>query len=246
MDAESQPSVLVSAGHIELSNDAQSLGIDTSDSGGAPSVAVVDDGAGVSITNTITSEEDSRVSYSVELPAGVSATTVPNDDGVASVIFTTPEGELAGGVASVDAVDANGKSVATSVHVEGTEVVQQLDAEPGAVAFPVQVRAAASTVWYKRAWVGTAKKGYIVNADPTSLGRQQIAWTTHKYHVQHVKNLLGSTKTKKYWNWNIEQQFVCHVVGAYFPSGVYNMESWQPALAWGAIANPIDRCNRTK
>lgn len=44
---------------------------------------------------------------------------------------------------------------------------------------------------------------------------------------------VGLRHPERRWNWNIEQQFVCHVVGAYFPSGVYNMESRQPALSWG-------------
>lgn len=103
----------------------------------------------------------------------------------------------------------------------------------------------AGTVWYPSAWVTTQASGrYIVNANPTALGRQQIAWNTHVKHVKHVKSILGSQAGKV--NWNLEQQFVCHVVGAWFPTGVYNMESWQPALAWGFIANSIDRCNRIK
>lgn len=104
-----------------------------------------------------------------------------------------------------------------------------------------------STAWHKRGWATKkASKAYIVSVGPTKLGRQQIAWNTHAVHVKHAKKALGLANVKKYRNWNIEQQFLCHVVGAWFPSGVYNIESWQPALALGAIANPWDRCNRTK
>ncbi|MCL7660234.1 hypothetical protein M8360_33105, partial [Klebsiella pneumoniae] len=62
--------------------------------------------------------------------------------------------------------------------------------------------------------------------------------------VKHAKKVLGSANTKKYWNYNIEQQFLCHVVGAWFPTGVSIMESWRPTKIWQQIANPFDRCNR--
>jgi len=77
--------------------------------------------------------------------------------------------------------------------------------------------AAASTVWYSSGWVTTGSRGYIVIALPTALGRQQIAWNLHYIQVQHLKTILGSQAYRV--NYNIEQQFVCHVVGAFLDTG---------------------------
>ena len=154
--------VSVGVGQVELSNEQGSFEIDTSTANGVAKVQVVDQGAGISITSTITGPANAQVSYPVEIPAGVNATTVTNYDGVKSVVLATQAGDLAGGIAPLSAVDANGTAVPTSLHADGETVVQQIDGDMAAVAYPVQVRAAASTVWYKRAWVGTASKGYIV------------------------------------------------------------------------------------
>ena len=112
------------------------------------------------------------------------------------------------------------------------------------VVYPVYLTAAASTVWYSSGWVTTGSRGYIVIALPTALGRQQIAWNLHYIQVQHLKTILGSQADRV--NYNIEQQFVCHVVGAFLDTGVYNMESWQPSRPCQQISNPWDRCNRIK
>jgi hypothetical protein len=197
------------------------------------------------LTSVAASPEDASKTYVLSLPASATAEVSITDAGEESVVLLNSAGELLGGIASEDVVDANGVPVPTSFDVDGTTVTQTLDPQDGDdVAFPVQMSARAGTVWYSAAWVTTNSKGYIVNAEPTALGRQQIAWTTHATHVKHLKSVLGSQAYRV--NYNIEQQFVCHVVGAWFPTGTYNMESWQPSLQWGVIANPIDRCNRIK
>jgi hypothetical protein len=181
--------------------------------------------------------------YSLSLPASATTEVVITDAGEESVILLNGAGDLLGGIASGDVVDANGVSVPTSFDIDGTTVIQTLNPQEGAdVAFPVEMTARAGTEWYSAAWVTTNSKGFIVNAEPTALGRQQIAWTTHATHVKHLKSVLGTQAYRV--NYNIEQQFVCHVVGAWLPTGTYNMESWRPSLQWGVIANPIDRCNR--
>ena len=180
-------------------------------------------------------------------PPGVDVEIIQNDDGEQSVMLTDASGELVGGIAFESAVTESGLPVEVLLSHNGDRIAQTFTSDHDVVSEPVTVRAVVSTVWYKRGWV-TKKAGtkYIVNVDPTALGRQQIAWNTHATHVKHAKKVLGPANTRTYWNWNIEQQFVCHVVGAWWPSGVYNMESWQPALPWQAIANPWDRCNRSK
>lgn len=206
---------------------------------------MIDDGTTASITSRIDAGESSVV-YPVSVPDGATVAEVTNDSGVESVVIYDAEGELLGGVAPTEVVDATGVPQLSTMSVEGDSVVLEVAASEDAQ-YPVRAVAAAGTVWYSWASVtGGSTARYIVNANPTALGRQQIAWNLHATHVAHVKSLLGTGLTNLYWNWNIEQQFVCHVVGAYFPSGVYNMESWQPALSWGEIANPWDLCNRIK
>lgn len=180
-------------------------------------------------------------------PENVETELVKNDDGAQSVVMTDPTGEFVGGLVFDKASTQDGEPVEVELTIDGSKVIPTFHRNNRTVTEPVSVSAMASTVWYKRGWI-TKKKGkkYIVNVEPTKLGRWQNSWNVYKIHVKHAKKVLGARNTKKYWNWNIEQQFICHVAGAWFPSGVYNMESWQPALAWWKIANPVDRCNRSK
>lgn len=197
------------------------------------------------LSASISDPANVSTTYSLTLPESSTAEVITNDRGEESVLLLNADGELLGGIAAADVFDASGAAVPTTFNVDGTTVTQTLSPGEGAkVAYPVTMAAAASTVWYSSGWVTTNSKGYIVNAAPTALGRQQIAWNTHYIHVEHLKSILGSQAYRV--NWNIEQQFVCHVVGAFLDTGVYNMESWQPALSWGEISNPWDRCNRIK
>ncbi|RRD59846.1 hypothetical protein [Leucobacter sp. OH1287] len=161
------------------------------------------------------------------------------------MLLTSESGIFLGGVATAEATDATGSPLKVSYVTDGNTLQQVLSSESGQIVYPANVTTYAGTVWYTSGWV-TTKPNYIVNVNPTALGRQQNAFNVHKYHVQHAKAVLGTYNVKKYWNWGIERQFLCHVVGAWFPSGTYNMESWQPALHWNQIANPWDRCNRIK
>ncbi|KGJ73393.1 hypothetical protein GY21_11275 [Cryobacterium roopkundense] len=170
---------------------------------------------------------------------------ITNDQNEESVLLLNGAGELLGGIASGDVIDASGNVVPTSFTVNGTTITQTLqNTDESGVAYPVRMSALAATEWYSAGWVTTDSRGYIVNAAPTALGKQQIAWNTHYIHVAHLKSILGTQAYRV--NDNIEQQFVCHVVGGWLDSGVYNMESWQPSLPWQQIANPWDRCNRIK
>jgi len=198
------------------------------------------------LSASVSDPADASRSYTLTLPESSTAEVITNDAGEQSVLLLNRAGELLGGIASGDTTDANGTVVPTSFSVEGVKVTQTLNPRKGAaVAYPVYMTAAASTVWYSSGWVTTYYgRGYIVNAVPTALGRQQIAWNLHYIHVQHLKTILGTQAYRV--NYNIEQQFVCHVVGAFLDTGVYNMESWQPSLPWQQISNPWDRCNRIK
>ena len=205
-----------------------------------------DDGE-VLFSSSVLDSQEASVEYALTLPESVTAKLAT--DGVVgqSVLLLDADGELVGGVAPGEVFDANGVAVPTTFEIDGAIISHSLAPEAGTdVAYPVTMGALAGTVWYSSAYIGyVANKGYTVNANPTALGRTQIAWNLHWIHVDHLKTVLG---TNQAWhvNWNIEQQFICHVVGAYFPSGTYNMEKWQPSLAWQLIANPWDRCNRIK
>ncbi|WP_127361794.1 hypothetical protein [Brevibacterium aurantiacum] len=207
--------------------------------------SVTEEGTSAEFTTTFANPDEAV--FETGTDDDVDIEVVKNDEGEQSVVLTNSKGDLVGGIAIEEAHTADGNQVSPELSIEGSRVIQTFKDKQNNVDEPITVKAYASTVWYKRGWV-TKKSGkkYIVNVDPTKLGRKQIAWNTHKTHVKHAKKVLGAANTKKYWNYNIEQQFVCHVVGAWFPSGVYNMESWQPSLAWGKIANPVDRCNRSK
>ncbi|QTX05385.1 hypothetical protein [Agromyces archimandritae] len=237
--------VLITGDEITLMGPGGSFGLELVETTPTDSIDVVESESLVELGAVFEDPQASTVEYELDLPSGASAEIVVNDDGEESILLTNENGDLLGGIMQYEALDAAGEPVQAALGIEGTMVTQSLVA-PANVVYPVEVSIASGTVWYKNAWVHKVTKGYIVNADPTPLGRQQIAWNTHSTHVLHVKSILGTAMTNTYWNWNIEQQFVCHVVGAYFPSGVYNMESWQPALSWGEIANPWDRCNRIK
>lgn len=216
----------------------------TSRSGSATTYEVIDNGMTIVTSSDLMAGE--AAVFSLELPPGATAQTVPSEFGHASVVITDELGQLLGGVAPMESVDMSGSDVATSLRLDGNLLILEI-VDTDEVAFPVTARAASSTVWYQWANVDHYdSRGFRVNANPTALGRQQIAWNVHYIHVEHVRGILNSAGYGAYWNWNIEQQFVCHVVGAWLPSNVYNMESWQPALSWGAISNPIDRCNRIK
>lgn len=211
---------------------------------GGSQTEVIDEGTTLRSTTEIS--ETNAATFGLVLPEGARAESVTNDDGEVSILITDAGDELLGGVAAGGAVDANGNPVATELTLSGDTITQVISAGE-APAYPVQMVTLAGTVWYMWANVDHAdSRGYRVNANPTALGRQQIAWNLHSIHVQHVRGLLRDQGREQYWNWNIEQQFVCHVVGAWFPSGVYNMESWQPSLAWGEVSNLWDRCNRIK
>jgi hypothetical protein len=197
------------------------------------------------LTTSVASAGEAETTWELELPSGASIELIEGEDGESSVVLLNSAGELLGTVITDSAVDALGNDVPIKFSVDGNTVTQALEpAVSDSIAYPVAVSARAGTVWYSSAWVKTISKGYVVNAVPTAAGRRQIAWSVHHIHVQHLKQVLGSQAYRV--NYNIEQQFVCHVVGAYFPTGTYNMESWQPSLPWTTIANPWDRCNRIK
>lgn len=240
-------SVAISKGEVELQGPVSDFDVSLPDAAADSELkaSIAEEGAGAELTLSYATPSEAVLETQVD--DDVKIEVVENDEGEQSVMFTDTEGELVGGIAFEKARAADGNLVRPQLAVDGKKIVQSFAGEKGEAVGPIAVDAYASTVWYKRGWV-TKKSGkkYIVNVDPTKLGRKQIAWNTHKTHVKHAKKVLGAANTKKYWNYNIEQQFVCHVVGAWFPSGVYNMESWQPSLPWGAIANPIDRCNRKK
>ncbi|HHT40915.1 MAG TPA: DUF2599 domain-containing protein [Actinomyces sp.] len=180
-----------------------------------------------------------------EVEDGTDVEVVEDDQGDQSIQLTDANGEIVGGIVIEATRSSNGEPVHSELALEGETITPKFVAGNDEVKEPVSVDVYASTVWYNKGWV-TKKSGkkYVVNLDPTRLGRKQNALNTHKTHVKHAKKVLGSANTKKYWNYNIEQQFLCHVVGAWFPTGVYNMESWRPTKKWQQIANPFDRCNR--
>lgn len=197
------------------------------------------------LTTTASSAAEAEIAWRLELPEGATAQVHTSESDESSVILLNSDGGLLGTVISESAVDALGADVPVGFAVKGNAVTQTLmPSEGDNISYPVAVSARAGTVWYSSAWVKTSSKGYVVNAVATAAGRRQIAANVHHIHVQHLKQILGSQAYRV--NYNIEQQFLCHVVGAWFPSGTYNMESWQPSLPWGAIANPVDRCNRIK
>lgn len=240
-------SVAISQGEVEFEGPVSDFGVSLPDAAADSELiaSVADEGVGAELNLSYATPNEAVLEAQVD--DDVRLEVVENDEGEQSVVFTDAEGELVGGITFEEARAADGNLVRPQLAVDGKMIVQSFAGEKAEVVGPITVDAYASTVWYKRGWV-TKKSGkkYIVNVDPTKLGRKQIAWNYHKVHVKHAKKVLGAANTKKYWNYNIEQQFVCHVVGAWFPSGVYNMESWQPSLPWGAIANPVDRCNRKK
>lgn len=210
----------------------------------SPDPQIVDDGATLLTTTTLL--DGDVATYELELSEDVQGATIRGATDTTTVLLTGEHGQLVGGVVDGGSTDAEGNPVATEIVIDGTTITQMV--APGqSPTYPVYAVAAASTVWYS--WVNVVTnlpRGYRVDANPTAAGRKQIAWNLHSLHVDHVRAHLTSQGKIGFWNWNIEQQFVCHVVGAYFPSGVYNMESWQPALSWQSIANPWDRCNRIK
>lgn len=212
----------------------------------APAVEpqIVDEGT--TLLSTTTLSEGGAATYQLDLSEGTQVETVVNDNEMHSVLLTGEQNQLVGGIVDGGSTDARGVPVATDISIDGSVITQKV--APGqSPTYPVYAVAAASTVWFS--WVNVVTNlslGYRVDANPTTAGRQQIAWNLHYLHVEHVRAHLISQGRIGFWNWNIEQQFVCHVVGAYFPSGVYNMESWQPSLPWQQIANPWDRCNRIK
>lgn len=244
-DVQVETDAVITADAATLNGPVGSFEVNPGEDGGSRTTMVEEQEEG-SVTAETVVPEGQDADYELDFTRDSVAEIVSNDDGVKSVLLTTREGELLGGLVVAGATDSTGRQIETVLSLEGSTVSQSVAVTEKNVAYPVQMSVNAGTVWYRAAWVSRASKGYIVNADPTQLGRTQIAWNVHYIHVGHVKTLLGTAMSATYWNWNIEQQFVCHVVGAYFPSGVYNMESWQPALSWGEIANPWDRCNRIK
>ena len=205
--------------------------------------AVVENGTGAEFSLNRVDPGDATLRTEVE--DGTDVEVVEDDQGDQSIQLTDANGEIVGGIVIEATRSSNGEPVHSELALEGETITPKFVAGNDEVKEPVSVDVYASTVWYNKGWV-TKKSGkkYVVNLDPTRLGRKQNALNTHKTHVKHAKKVLGSANTKKYWNYNIEQQFLCHVVGAWFPTGVYNMESWRPTKKWRQIANPFDRCNR--
>lgn len=205
----------------------------------------VDEGTSVLINTQLTEESGGVTTFNLTSDERAISEILVDDDGVESFMLLSEENDFLGGVASTVATDANGNQLGVSYSIDGSALRLSLESESGPIAFPANITTAVSTVWYSSGWVST-NPYYIVNVNPTTLGRQQIALNVHYLHVIHAKTVLGNYATNTYWNWGIEHQFLCHVVGAWFPSGVYNMENWQPWLHWNQIANPWDRCNRIK
>ncbi|UVI34781.1 DUF2599 domain-containing protein [Brevibacterium spongiae] len=208
-----------------------------------PRPAVVENGTGAEFA--LNRVDPGGAALRTEVEDGTEIEVVEDDQGDQSIQLTDANGEIVGGILIEATRSSNGQPVRSELAVEGKTITPKFLAGNDEIKEPVSVDVYASTVWYNKGWV-TKKSGkkYVVNLDPTRLGRKQNALNTHKTHVKHAKKVLGSTNTKKHWNYNIEQQFLCHVVGAWFPTGVYNMESWRPTKKWQQIANPFDRCNR--
>jgi len=214
-------------------------------SGSKLDASIVDEGTAAEFTIDYADSENAILDASVE--DDVTVKIVEDDEGEQSVQMSDSNGEIVGGILIEDAHTSDGTPVRAELSADGKTISQKFLIGNEEVEEPITVKAYASTVLYNKGWVTKkSSKKYIVNLDPTKLGRKQNALNTHKTHVKHTKKVLGSSNTKKYWNYNIEQQFLCHVVGAWFPTGVYNMESWQPTKKWQQIANPFDRCNRSK
>lgn len=199
----------------------------------------------VNVSSNITDPALRSVEHQLVMDESTTAKVITNDLGEESVVLLNKNNELLGGVAAAEVHDASGVQLCSTFAVSENTVTQSVKTvSKRALAYPLTMNTRVGTTWYSAAWVSTNAKGYIVNANATALGRQQIAWNTHSTHIKHLKSVLGSQAYRV--NYNIQEQFLCHVVGAWFPSGTYNMESWQPALPWQFIANPWDRCNRVK
>ncbi|MFJ2543057.1 DUF2599 domain-containing protein [Microbacterium sp. NPDC087589] len=182
----------------------------------------------------------SQYRFDFDVPDGASATV--QEDG--SVAFLAADGAFVAGVAAPWALDNNEGDVPTWFTVEGDAVVQHVDlSEVESDEFPVVADPWLGQQLISSAWVsnqGGVK--YVVNAVPTSWGRQYIDIMTHTSHVAELKQKLGSLASKV--TATIDNQFICHVVNNGYGGGpTYNMESWRPNVHWTIQSNPLTKCN---
>jgi hypothetical protein len=203
-------------------------------------VPTIKDDGSVQIATIIESDSaPTRYVYELGFPAGVTAAL--GDEG--QVVLLDSDGTFFGGIASPWATAADGTAVPTHYELVGSTLTQVV--EHVGYAYPVVADPWGGKNLILRASVTQKIGWHIVNATPTTWGRQNFGLATHSAHVAELKVRLGPNNS---WrvdanNGTIREQFLCHVFGNAFEPGEYNMESNRPAMHWASQLNLIVKCN---
>ncbi|WP_315636684.1 MULTISPECIES: hypothetical protein [Microbacterium] len=182
-------------------------------------------------------------SYDLGLPEGYKLLRADEGEGIG--IVSADETDLLGVFAAPWAVDANGRDVPTRYEIEGTALVQVVDHDADAYAYPI-----VADPWLGKDLYGTPSLTswngkFKVNVTPTQQGKDWAGVGTWWAHADEVKNKLAkrypSRPANQRWDVNVQEQLYCHIAGLPFSLPEYNLEAARKFFHWETAA--LYKCN---
>ncbi|MDO5681732.1 MAG: hypothetical protein Q4G46_02730 [Propionibacteriaceae bacterium] len=201
-------------------------------------VQVIDDGS--VRMHTIIPDADSprQYVYPLTIPNGSKIGLLESGD----VIISGSGGEFIAGISKPWAVDADGVNLPTKFRIEGNKVIQEIDFSRD-TKFPVVADPWLGRALYKRVYVSTSSRGYVVNATPSAWG---LAWNGRVTYDAHRDEVRNKTPRDRYgrsrYTSTIFEQHMCHLIGFPLSLPEYNLESWRPTVP-AAISLARHQCN---
>src|ERR1035437_2398933 len=202
--------------------------------GGTSSIVVQGFTNGVRMSTTLASKEaGTSFSYPLDLQKGSRIDVQANG----SVLVVGPDGSFLGGLLAPWAKDRNGVSVPTHYEVHGNSVIQVIDGNPAALAYPVVadpyffIDLIDHTHWDPSHWVGS-RVGWTLSVWPTPWA----IFNSGYYRVaEYGWEELVHKDTYHYINTNVDgmhDQYDCHQIAFVgvirLPSGaVYHLDEYK-------------------
>ncbi len=207
---------------------------------GTSSIVVQNFTNGVRLSATLASKEaGTSFSYPLDLQKG-SRIEVQDNGGV---LIIGPDGSFLGGLLAPWAKDRNGVSVPTHYAVHGNSVVQVIDGNPAALAYPV----VADPYFFidlidHYTWALTYSYwGYTDQVYPTPWAIAMSGnWSVAEYGWEELVHKDPAHQNRL--NDGMHQQYDCHqMLGAGFFKSSYNLDWYRYTV--GLAQTILDRCN---